>query len=460
MIHKSKNYSETDTKVLTVSELTKKITRLFSSEPDFQDISIRGEVSNIKKHTSGHIYLTLKDRKSRINGVMFRGNAVFLKKIPGNGDEIIARGRISVYEPYGNYQFYIEEIKQSGIGDLYEKFEELKSELKEKGYFDEELKKPIPSFPKRVGIVTSLTGAALQDILNIAQRRFSNIPVLIVNSRVQGKEAAQEIAEAINKLNKIKNIDVIIAGRGGGSFEDLFPFNEKIVADAIFNSSIPVVSAVGHETDFSISDMVSDLRAPTPSAAAEIVFPEKEILIDKLESLKNDLTRIFKYNFEVYENILSSSSPWFTTNRFVNSLQLKEEHLDRLSFNLVRSFKHLSELKEQKLLNLSPKKNGKYLEHKINNLERELSNLRICLNKAIIECLSKKDNVLKLIGKSLELLDHKNTLKRGFSIVRKKGSDYPVRSINDIVNKENINIELFDGNIDAEISAIKGVKDD
>lgn len=267
--------------ILTVSELTNAIKAVL--EPTFRGITVKGEISNFKLQTSGHLYFSLKDAGSQISAVLFKGNAASLTRMPKEGDQVVAKGEISLYAPRGQYQIIIRELQFFGVGELLLKLHQLKEQLSARGWFDPEKKKPLPKLPKRIGVVTSPTGAVIQDIIHVLTRRFSGFQVILNPVKVQGEGAAQEIAQAIRDFNKYRMADVLIVGRGGGSIEDLWAFNEEIVAQAIFESEIPIISAVGHETDFTIADWVADVRAPTPSAAAEIAIAEKANLIRFLE---------------------------------------------------------------------------------------------------------------------------------------------------------------------------------
>lgn len=257
----------------TVSRVNNYIKRLLDSKSVLSNLWVKGEISNYKRHSSGHIYLTLKDESSVLKAVMFRGAASGLSFEPADGTKVIARGRVSVYEAGGAYQLYIEEMIPDGVGVLYLEYEKLKKKLEAEGLFSSEHKKEIPKFPKRIGVITAPTGAAVRDIINVATRRFPLAEIVIYPALVQGIGAKESIVKAITYFNEANNVDTIIAGRGGGSIEDLWAFNEECVARAIFDSHIPIISAVGHETDFTIADFVADLRAPTPSAAAEISVP-------------------------------------------------------------------------------------------------------------------------------------------------------------------------------------------
>ncbi len=273
-------------KVLTVSDINNYIKRNFDNDFILNNASVKGEISNIKFHSSGHIYFSLKDESSKINCIMFRSSAKSLKFVPENGMKIILQGRISVYEKEGVYQFYCDEMKLDGLGELYIAFEKLKTKLEAKGLFDKNHKKDIPKYARKIGIVTSTTGAAVRDIINVTKRRNKCIDLVIYPSLVQGLDAAEDIINGINVLNARDDIEVIILARGGGSIEDLWCFNDERVADAVYNSKKPIITGVGHEIDYTIVDFVSDRRAPTPSAAAEIAVFDLNNLLEKIVNYK------------------------------------------------------------------------------------------------------------------------------------------------------------------------------
>ncbi len=304
----------------TVSRVNNYIKRLLDSKPLLSNIWVKGEISNYKRHSSGHIYLTLKDEESVLKAVMFRGSASTLDFEPKDGTMVIAHGRISVYEAGGSYQLYIEDMTLDGIGDLYREFEKLKAKLSDEGLFDEQFKKPIPKFPRCIGVATAPTGAAVRDIINVITRRYPLAQILIYPTLVQGHGAKESIVGAIEYFNATNSVDTIIVGRGGGSIEDLWAFNEECVARAIFASQIPIISAVGHETDYTIADFAADFRAPTPSAAAEVSVPStdelnrlisvyksrmNQSLIAKVSILKRTLRRLIPRNPQDKINELS-----------------------------------------------------------------------------------------------------------------------------------------------------------
>ncbi len=274
---------------LTVTQLNDYVAGLLQRDALLRGLSVRGEVSGLKRHSSGHVYFTLKDSGALVRCVMFRQDALQCSIAFSDGMEIVAQGHAALYARDGQYQFYVKSVRHEGEGELYRRFLMLKTRLQARGLFDEAHKKPIPALPHCVGIVTSQSGAAVRDVISVAQRRFPNMNLLLCPAAVQGVGAAQEIAEGIRLMNRLGRADVLIVGRGGGSLEDLWAFNEEVVAEAIYESEIPVVSAVGHETDFTIADFVSDLRAPTPSAAAELCVPEYDALLSTLEGMRETL---------------------------------------------------------------------------------------------------------------------------------------------------------------------------
>lgn len=315
---------------MTVSELTGLLRT--SIEEQFPDIWLEGELSNLRAPASGHIYCTIKDKASQIRAVLFRSSAVRLRFALQEGQSVIVRGRLTVYEPRGEYQIVLDAVEPKGIGALQLAFEQLKERLEAEGLFDQDRKKPIPEFPRTVGVVTSLTGAAIQDILAVLQRRWPTIHILIAPVQVQGEGAGRQIAEALNSLNDLSVADVIIVGRGGGSLEDLWSFNEEIVVRAIAASHVPVVSAVGHEIDVTLADFVADLRAPTPSAAAEAVIPVLADIVERLRELHVRLGQVMLRHCAFERQRLDGAIRGVTDMRFrlQESAQRTDDMVDRL----------------------------------------------------------------------------------------------------------------------------------
>ena len=342
-----------DENIYSVTELTREIKLLL--ETSIPVVWLEGEISNFKLHSSGHIYFSLKDSGAQIPCVFWRGRNQALRFTPEDGMKVIAQGRVTVYEKRGSYQFDLIKMQPAGVGELQLALEQLKKKLLEEGLFDEEHKQSLPAFPDRIGIVTSPTGAAIQDLLNILNRRFPGVEIILNPVKVQGDGAAQEIAQAIDEFNEYGEVDVLIVGRGGGSLEDLWAFNEEVVARAIFRSKIPVVSAVGHEVDFSISDFTADLRAPTPSAAAELVVPDGQELSDKiLMLLKKTYTNVagrIQINQEKIRNIVNS----YSFRRPPDLVRQYQQQLDELTRTLSRVQTHRLELLNEKLDSASQK---------------------------------------------------------------------------------------------------------
>ena len=342
------NYTES--KIYTVSKINSYIKTLFESDYNLQNVWVLGEISNFKLHSSGHMYFVLKDQESQIRCVMFRGNNLSLPFMPQDGMKVKLMGDIRVYERRGEYQLYVKKIVEAGKGELYLAFERLKDKLKTEGLFDEEFKKKLPLIPQRIAVITSPTGAAIRDVITISLRRFPNLSILVVPSLVQGTFAAQEIAQKIEFLNKyFSNLDFIIIGRGGGSLEELWAFNEEILARSIYNSKIPVVSAVGHETDFTISDFVADLRSPTPSAAAEMTIPDMNSLINNINLLNSKLMRATKRNFELKVEILNSLTKSLQYQGPENKINQYYQYVDEFTGRLNSRIKHQIELFKERI---------------------------------------------------------------------------------------------------------------
>lgn len=393
-------------KYLTVTQINKYIRSKLDNDPNLNLVYLKGEISNFKNHTTGHLYFTIKDENSRILAVMFRNNASKITFKPMDGSKVLVVGRISAYEPTGNYQIYVEEMLEDGVGNLYLEFEKLKKKLGEKGYFDESIKKSIPKFPKKIGIITASTGAAIRDIITTINRRYKLAELYLFPSLVQGVFAKDDIVKNIKKANTY-DLDVIILGRGGGSIEDLWAFNEEVVADAIYESKIPIISAVGHEIDFTISDFVSDLRAPTPTAAAELAVPSTIELKNYIKQLEIRNNKNILNLININKNKLSS---------LTNSYILKNPNA-------------MYEVKIQKLDNLIEKLNF-YTSNIINNKGNRFNNI---LNK-------------------LETLNPILTIKRGYTIT--KLNDKVIESTKNIKKDDIIETTLSSGKIISKVMEV------
>jgi exodeoxyribonuclease VII large subunit len=347
-------------KTITVSQINSYIKNMFRQDYVLNKVAVKGEVSNCKYHSSGHLYFTLKDEGGTLSAIMFAGNLKKLSFKISDGMQIVAYGRIDVYERDGKYQLYIDDIKKDGVGDLYQRYEELKKQFEEMGYFAPEYKRPIPYFSKKIGIVTAETGAAVHDIMNISYRRNPYVSLILYPAQVQGEGAAESIVAGIKTLDEM-NLDVIIVGRGGGSIEDLWAFNEAIVAEAIFNAHTPIISAVGHETDFTIADFVADRRAPTPSAAAELAVADINIIEERIEgyrlvlfSAMNKLVDEKRHIADTYAMRLKYLNPISQINEKRIYLDRQKDRLDACFNEILKSSRHKLEVYASKLHGLSP----------------------------------------------------------------------------------------------------------
>ncbi len=440
--------------IYTVGQITRYIKRLVEKDDALQNIWVKGEISNFK-FPSRHFYFALKDEEALISCIMFQDRVNSLKFTLENGLEVMARGSIGVYKPQGRYQFYVEEILPVGKGALYLKFEQLKEELKQKGYFDPAHKIPLPYLPQRIGVVTSAKGAAIRDILSVLERRFSNIEVILAPCRVQGDEAAAEIAKAIQELNDYGRIDVMIVGRGGGSFEDLFAFNERIVAEAIYDSRIPVISAVGHEIDFTISDFVADHRSPTPSAAAELVVPRKKDLLELLENAKKRTSQLINNYLGISHSNLQrirNSFPFKQPYRPIDDLK---QGIDELEKGIISYLIQKGKLEKNRFLNLSLNfkrtSPGKKLELMKEELRRNTEKL-VTLGQAKRE---KEREKLFFWKNRLEDLSPLSVLKRGYSICFSHPKGEIITEYKQVKEKEKIRVKLHKGKIYSEIYQIE-----
>lgn len=388
--------------VLTVSQINSYIKSIIDYDGNLNNIYICGEISNFTNHyRTGHFYFTLKDDKSAIKAVMFSQNARMIRFEPYNGLRVLIRARVSVFERDGVYQLYVTDMQPDGLGQLNLAYEQLKNRLEEEGLFDPIYKKPIPAMPKKIAVITSPTGAAIQDIINVISRRYSCCELIIVPVQVQGENSASQVVNAINKVNNLKCADVIILGRGGGSIEDLWSFNEEPVARAIFASEIPIISAVGHETDFTISDFVADLRAPTPSAAAELATPDIRSIYNEIYRYSEELEDLIKDKIQHYRSLLAELSYILKQSSPTKSLEIKKDKLIMLSKNL-----------------------DSLIKYKYEYYNNELT---------------------YLIGK-LDALSPLKTLARGFTLTFDEEGNH-IDSVKKIEENQNIKVKFKDGDI-------------
>ena len=409
---------------ITVTQLTKYIKYRIDNDTNLQEVYLKGEISNFKAHTRGHFYFTIKDENSRINAVMFASSARNVKFMPEDGMKVLVTGRISVYEATGGYQIYVSEMQEDGVGNLYVAFEQLKKKLMQEGLFATEHKKRIPRIPKRVGVVTAPTGAAIRDIISTIQRRFPLTEIYLFPCLVQGEQAKEDIVRQIKRAENY-DLDVLIIGRGGGSIEDLWAFNEELVARAIYDCPIPTISAVGHEIDFTIADFVSDLRAPTPTGAAEIAVPNKSDVINYLKQLTIRLKKAMEAILERKKKKLAQFKEHYILKNPLDLYAAKIQKLDYLTDQLIRDYRNIIEKKKNQL----------------NILKRRplFEDPSLILNK-------KKQKYTYLLGK-LDALSPLKTLERGYSILKKE--EKAITSIKDLNKDDLITIQMKDGSKEA-----------
>lgn len=398
-----------DNVILTVTDVNRYIKTLLDYDELLSNLKVEGEVSNYKRHSSGHLYFSIKDNKGKINCVMFRADTYSLDFEPKDGMKVIIEGNVSVFEKNGNYQLYVRSMKKKGIGRLYEEYNKLLEELKAKGYFDNSIKKPIPKFISRVAVVTSKTGAAVRDIISVIKRRNKNIEIIVCPVLVQGEGSGEDVAQMIYDINRLNLADVIITGRGGGSIEELWAFNERVVAQAVYDSKIPVVSAVGHETDFTICDFVADFRAPTPSVAGEIVS-------------------------EPLDNII------FTINEY-----------ERKATN---SLNNLIDYYKQRIENVINKPVIKRPNAYIENMEQYVDNLKDSIDLSFGNKISFNKQKLNSLEKLIKTLSVESIIDRGFAIVEK--DDNVITSVREANINDIIKIRMKDGKFISTINSIEG----
>ena len=436
--------------IYSVSQITGDVKSILESA--FDSIWIEGEISNLRIPSSQHAYFILKDNRSQIRCVFFKGFRAGLKFQPEDGDQVLLFGRMTVYESRGDYQLIVERMEPKGLGALQKSFEKLKAGLMQEGLFNEENKKPIPPFPWRVGVVTSATGAAVRDIINIIQRRNPKVSVLVYPVKVQGEGAAKEIAEGIQQMNLIKDLDVLIVGRGGGSIEDLWAFNEEVVARAIYKSVLPIVSAVGHEIDFTITDLVADLRAPTPSAAAELIVPKLDEMLHKKNILSEQLLLVLTNKINQYADLLKR----LMERRFFKDLtyiiQPQTQRLDDLNNRLFRGLEQSVILQKQNMMSII----HQFIRlNPLNNIQKLIEKKELLLHLLVqnIQATVRLDRErFDGISKNLNALSPLAILDRGYSITSFQGKS--LAKTNQIKQGDSVNIRLSKGQLDCTVDKV------
>lgn len=413
-------------KYITITQLTRYIKYKIDNDINLQEVFLKGEISNFKAHTRGHYYFTIKDENSRINAIMFASQTKKLKFLPEDGMKVLVTGKISVYEANGGYQIYVSDMLEDGVGNLYIAYEQLKKKLEANGLFDKDKKKPIPKIPKRVGVITAPTGAAIRDIISTIKRRFPLTEIILLPALVQGAEAAPSIVKQIKNAENY-NLDTLIVGRGGGSIEDMWCFNDEEVANAIYNCPIPIISAVGHEIDFTIADFVADLRAPTPTGAAELAVPNRLDVINYIDQLNIRNKKIISNKIEFLKQKLNDITNKYILKNPMSIYEIKEQQFSGIIEKLKYNITNIYNKKEKEYLNITSS---------------------FIFKEPIKLTEKKKQTYLQIISK-LDALSPLSTIKRGYSVVRKNNK--VVTSKKDLMVNDKIEIELSDGNIKAEI---------
>ncbi|MYL41872.1 exodeoxyribonuclease VII large subunit [Virgibacillus salexigens] len=446
-------------KYLTVTALTKYIKRKIDTDPHLSEVWLRGEISNFKHHSRGHMYLTLKDDQTRIQAVMFAGNNRRLKFTPENGMNVLIKGEISVFEVYGQYQLYIQQMEPDGIGALYIAYEQLKEKLQKQGYFDEQYKKTIPVLPKHIGVITSPTGAAVRDIITTIKRRYPIAKVTVIPVLVQGTTAPASIKEAIEIANASSIFDVLILGRGGGSIEELWSFNEEIVAEAIYHSTIPIISAVGHETDVTISDFVADLRAPTPTGAAELAVPSKQELVDKLITMKRMLAKDLDQQVKQKRQQVASVKQSYAFRYPEQLLKQKEQELDtktdQLSKAITTKLAEHQQVYHHLHIRLLTQQPDKQVQRSRDQLKQLVKQQQYLMQQSFVK---KTDQLANKIEK-LSLLNPLEIMKRGFSIPYLQEGTI-VKSVRQVKKSDELILKLTDGQINCQVVDVKEEQND
>ena len=416
-----------DDKYISVNQLTKYIKYKIDNDINLNEVYLKGEISNFKAHSRGHYYFTIKDEKSRISAIMFASNTKSVKFEPEDGMKVLVKGRISVFETTGNYQIYVEEMLEDGIGNLYIAYEQLKKDLEKKGLFDVSKKKEIPKIPNRVGVVTAPTGAAIKDIISTIKRRWPICEIILFPALVQGEDAHKTIVDQIKNAENF-NIDTLIVGRGGGSIEDLWPFNEEDVAIAIYESNIPIISAVGHEIDFTIADYVADLRAPTPTGAAELAVPDKNEMLKYISNLDTRINKQIINLVTINKNNLNKIKKNYIFINPMSIYQTKEMIFDSVNERLKYSLTNLIHVKEKDYINIISK----------SIILKDPSKL---LDKS-------KNKYINIISK-LDALSPLKTIARGYTITKKNNK--VITTIKDIKKEDILEINFQDGNINTKV---------
>lgn len=439
--------------VLSVSQLNRSIKMLLERDSQLQDVWVRGEISNFTHHSSGHMYFTLKDDQSRLKVVMFASYNRFLRFLPKNGTKAIVRGSISAFERDGAYQLYAREMQPDGIGSLYLAFEQLKEKLAAEGLFATERKRTLPRFPKRVGVVTSPTGAAIRDICTTIRRRYPQADIVLAPAIVQGVDAPLSIVKAIRNINRETGIDVLIVGRGGGSIEELWAFNDEQVARAIASSLIPVISAVGHETDVTIADFVADVRAATPTAAAELAVPHYLEWLERVKQLDTRMQRAIRQRTFQERKRLDGLSQSYAMRQPQRRLEEAAQRLDSVQLRMKQSMKQLMRLRREQYSRLSEQMKRYRISEQLNERHTKVMTLRSRLDARMRQQWQQKQLQFASRLAQLDALSPLKVMQRGFSLVY--SGDQLVKSVNQFASGDELVVRLSDGSATARVERIE-----
>ncbi len=436
--------------ILKISELNAEVALLLQS--GFPLLWVEGEISNLSRPSSGHLYFSLKDSKAQVRCAMFKNKNMRLRIKPNNGLKVLARVKIGLYEARGEFQLIVEHMEDAGEGQLQKEFEALKKKLDEQGLFDSTHKKELPNIPKRIGVITSPSAAALQDVIHVLNRRCPHIPLLIYPVAVQGKPAAAEIAKAILQADKDQYCDILLLVRGGGSIEDLWSFNEEMVAQAIYQAKTPIVSGVGHEIDFTIADFVSDQRAPTPSAAAELISPDKEALLSNLDNLKNNLYKTIERRIQIKNEQLANLQHRLKQQNGIAKIQQQKQLVDQYEIQINRIITQQLTQHKIKLQHLVQHFIAQSPSHNMHQQQSMIANLKHRLETAMRRKQEQSAEKLQTVSTHLNTISPLATLQRGYSITR--DAHTIVHSTTQIKKDQKLNIMLVDGDFDCEVLKI------
>ncbi|TYS57553.1 exodeoxyribonuclease VII large subunit [Sutcliffiella horikoshii] len=439
---------------LTVTALTKYIKRKFDVDPHLQDVWLKGEISNFKQHSRGHMYFTLKDQNARLQVVMFAGQNRNLAFKPQEGMKVLVRGEVTVYEANGSYQMYIKEMQPDGVGSLFLAYEELKNKLSQEGLFSPEYKKMLPKYPRAVGVITSPTGAAVRDIITTLKRRYPLTKIIVIPALVQGVNAAPSIVKAIQTANNMPDLDVLIAGRGGGSIEELWAFNEETVARAIFASKLPIISAVGHETDFTIADFVADMRAPTPTAAAELAVPHINELMERLSDRKFRLHRASNKLMQHYKDRLTTLQKSYAFRFPKNLYAQKQQDLDRTMEDLEAAMKRMVERKHVKWEQLAGLLARNHPKKQWEAEKLTLDQQTKLLTKQMQQTLQKKQWEFQHKLSKMDALSPLKIMNRGYSLTYQQDGTI-IKNVDQAEKGDTIQVHLQDGRLECEVQDVK-----